>query len=410
MVSDSLQARRWLGPRSIRRAALCVALALTGLANATRFARAQSEPEPVHVDPAVVPEPSVDPTEMDRGDVGRKAPKRVTPFAAPVPFKNSQVGWGLFVMVGAIHRFDADTTLKPSTGAGGGFYTDNGSWGVMALENARLRGDALRLRGMLSHMDIRYDFFGIGEDAGQAGISVPLRQKMDIVIGSALFRMMPNFYGGVATMWMQSTLALREDLPPELPDLPEFDEARGALFAPGLQTEYDSRDDDYWPTRGSLGSIKGWFFVDALGASQVFQRYVTAWSWYQPLQGRRLVLATNLNGAFASGEVPFFMLPSLGTGRYGLRGYTQGRYRDKVMITAQTEARFHTEGRLGATVFAGFGQVAPQVVDLIDAAVLPAGGLGLRYQLTRQFPMHMRLDYAWGKNGNLLYFSVSEAF
>ena len=80
------------------------------------------------------------------------------------------------------------------------------------------------------------------------------------------------------------------------------------------------------------------------------------------------------------------------------------------MITAQTEARFHTEGRLGATVFAGFGQVAPQIVDLIDAVVLPAGGLGLRYQLTRQFPMHMRLDYAWGKNGNLLYFSVSEAF
>jgi hypothetical protein len=25
-------------------------------------------------------------------------------------------------------------------------------------------------------------------------------------------------------------------------------------------------------------------------------------------------------------------------------------------------------------------------------------------------PMHMRLDYAWGRDGGLLYFSVGEAF
>lgn len=407
MPSHSLQ--EWFDLPRARRVALCLSLTILGFSFFAGPAHAGSE-DPVHVDPAAAPEPSIDPTEIDRGDVGRKTPKSVTPFAAPVPFKNSQVGWGLFLMVGAIHRFDADTTLKPSTGAGGGFYTENGSWGLMALENARLRGDALRLRGMLSHMDVRYDFFGIGEDAGSAGISVPLRQKMDIFSGSALFRMVPDFYGGAAVMWMQSTLELRESLPPELPDVPEFDEARGELFAPGVQAEYDTRDDDYWPTSGSLGSFRGWFFLDALGATQVFQRYFTSWSWYRRLRGDRLLLATNLNGAFSGGDVPFFMLPSLGTGRYGLRGYTQGRYRDKVMLTAQTEARFHTEGRLGGTVFAGFGQVAPEVGELVDAAVLPAGGLGLRYQLTRRFPMHMRLDYAWGKNGNLLYFSVAEAF
>jgi hypothetical protein len=42
--------------------------------------------------------------------------------------------------------------------------------------------------------------------------------------------------------------------------------------------------------------------------------------------------------------------------------------------------------------------------------MLPAGGLGLRYQLTKRYPMHMRLDYAWGRDGGLLYFSVGEAF
>jgi hypothetical protein len=80
------------------------------------------------------------------------------------------------------------------------------------------------------------------------------------------------------------------------------------------------------------------------------------------------------------------------------------------MTTAQAEARFHAEGRLGATAFFGFGNVAPSVGKLSESVALPAGGLGLRYKLTREFPMHMRLDYAWGKNGNLLYFGVAEAF
>ena len=63
-----------------------------------------------------------------------------------------------------------------------------------------------------------------------------------------------------------------------------------------------------------------------------------------------------------------------------------------------------------ATVFGGFGQVAPTFGKLPDALVLPAGGLGVRYQMTRNFPMHLRLDYAWGRDGGLLYFSVAEAF
>jgi hypothetical protein len=42
--------------------------------------------------------------------------------------------------------------------------------------------------------------------------------------------------------------------------------------------------------------------------------------------------------------------------------------------------------------------------------MLPAGGAGLRYQLTRDYPMHLRLDYAGGRDGGLLYFSVGEAF
>ena len=65
---------------------------------------------------------------------------------------------------------------------------------------------------------------------------------------------------------------------------------------------------------------------------------------------------------------------------------------------------------MGATMFGGFAQVAPSVGKLTDALVLPAGGVGLRYQLTNEYPMHMRFDIAWGRDEPLFYFSVGEAF
>jgi hypothetical protein len=80
------------------------------------------------------------------------------------------------------------------------------------------------------------------------------------------------------------------------------------------------------------------------------------------------------------------------------------------MTTEQAELRYHSDGRFGATAFVGFGNVAPSLGDIFNSQLLPAGGLGLRYQLTQKYPMHMRFDYAWGRDGPLFYFSVAEAF
>jgi outer membrane protein assembly factor BamA len=118
---------------------------------------------------------------------------------------------------------------------------------------------------------------------------------------------------------MGTTLRLRGELPPEVASI-DSDLGETDLFAFGLQGEYDTRDDDYWPTHGSLAVLKGWFFTDALGASSQFQRVVAGWSWYTRLRGERLLLATNVNAAAASDDAPSYLLPSLGAGRFGLRG------------------------------------------------------------------------------------------
>ena len=353
--------------------------------------------------------PSIDPTADPAEGSARKTGPGVTPLLAPIPFHNSQIGWGLVLMAGLIHRFDADTTLKPSTGAIAGMVSENGSWGIFGIEIARFGGDAWRARGLGSYLDVRYDFYGIGIDAGHAGQSVPLDQQITLAAGSLLRRVTTGLYLGASALWMQNTVTLRDTtasgVPPANQDLATTD-----LFAPGLQAEYDTRNDDYWPIHGSLAQLKANFFTTALGGARDFQRYSASWSWYGPLHGDRLILATNLNACGAPGDAPFYGLCAIGTGRFALRGYTQGRYRDRYMTTVQAELRGHTTGRFGAVLFGGFGQVAPTTGDIFSAQALPAGGAGLRYQLARRYPMHLRLDYAWGRDGGLLYFAVSEAF
>ena len=371
----------------------------------TVWAQTVESPE-VTVDPTATSEPSIDPPAEPGEGAHRGGTGGVTPLVAPLPFRNSQIGWGVAVMVGLIHRFDADTTIKPSTGAVTGLVSENGSWGVMGLELARFGRDAWRARGVVGYLDLRYDFYGIGIDAGEAGQSIPIEQTIYLASGALLRRVIPGLYLGPTFVWMQTTVEPRdEEAPLAVPD-----QSTAHLMAPGLLAEWDTRNSDYWPDQGSLAQLKASFFSTASGESGSFQRYQAAWSWYNGLRGPRLVLVTNINGCGAPGDAPFYGLCSLGSGRFALRGYTQGRYRDHYATVVQAELRGHTVGRLGATLFGGFAQVAPTVSDIFGAEMLPAGGGGLRYQLTRDYPMHLRLDYAWGRDGGLLYFSVGEAF
>ena len=396
-------------PRLSRPALVLLAVTLATTAAPPRATLAQEEPARIAVDPGVGAQPGIDPTVEPGIESAHDRARRITPLIAPIPFKNTQVGWGLALMLGAIHRFEPDTTIKPSTGALGGFYTENGSWGLMAMEMARFAGDTWRARGVLGHMDVRYDFYGIGADAGEEGRAIGIEQTMDLGFGSVLRRVSPGLYAGASVLWMGTSVELRDTtgfaIRPDPEDVPDTQ-----LFAPGLQAELDTRDDDYWPAKGSLAKLKAYFFTEALGGSREFQRYVASWSWYTTVREARGVLATNVNASAAAGDAPFYAMATVGTGRDGLRGYTQGRYRDRVMITAQAEMRRPLAGRFGGTVFGGFAQVAPSAGELFDAGVLPAGGLGVRYQLTRQYRMNMRLDYAWGRDGGLLYFAVAEAF
>lgn len=132
---------------------------------------------------------------------------------------------------------------------------------------------------------------------------------------------------------------------------------------------------------------------------------------YHPLTAKN-VLAWQVLGNFNRGTVPFNQMALLG-GESMMRGYYQGRFRDKNLLAAQIEHRWLPLGfskKLGAAVFASMGTVAPTVRQFeINQLKWTAGG-GLRYLLFRKKDIFVRFDVAITAEGPNFYFYTGEAF
>ncbi|WP_154854706.1 BamA/TamA family outer membrane protein [Cyclobacterium xiamenense] len=134
---------------------------------------------------------------------------------------------------------------------------------------------------------------------------------------------------------------------------------------------------------------------------------------YRPV-GKNNVLAAQLFGQFQSGIVPFNQLSLMG-GESLMRGYYTGRYRDRNQVAAQVEMRFLPfplgfTDRIGGAVFAGTGQVFPEIRAFDWNRMVWSAGGGLRFLLFPKKDIYTRLDLAFTSEGSGVYFFIGEAF
>jgi hemolysin activation/secretion protein len=122
------------------------------------------------------------------------------------------------------------------------------------------------------------------------------------------------------------------------------------------------------------------------------------------------VLALNGFVDFLSGDVPFQQLALIG-GPRKMRGYFEGRFRDKNLWMFQAEYRWPIKGIFGMTFFANAASVAPDLNTLLSEQVHFAGGLGLRIRLSKEDKVNLRVDLGINEEGQVFpYFTVGEAF
>jgi hypothetical protein len=366
-------------------------------------------PTPLLIDPG-----SLAPATAAGPAAGKKTPKGIEFIGAPIPISNPGLGTGLGAVAALVFPIDRADEVSPPTTAGlGGFYTSNDSYAFGLAFRTYLAEDRWRFVGGGATGRINYDFFGVGAGLGSSGKSIPLSQTASGFGLEALRRVSKGLFAGVRYVYADSTIRLNGIAPPDIP-VPEGDRAV-VLASLGPHVQVDTRDSTFYPTRGTLFDLHADFYDSAFGGDRGFQSYTADVNVYVRT-GDRQVLAMRASGCAVKGDAPLYALCLFGS-HNDLRGYESGQYRDRAMFAAQAEYRLGLPerlgflGRFGLAAFAGVGGVASGFGDFSSDELLPSGGFGLRYLLTRESHINLRVDWAWGKGGsNGIYVGVGEAF
>lgn len=182
----------------------------------------------------------------------------------------------------------------------------------------------------------------------------------------------------------------------------------GVVSSLGLVYKIDSRDYQF-------NATKGIFFETALqhdskiwGASFEHIRLTFDYSRYKQLKWKHVV-AGNLFTSFGNGAVPFYQMALLGGGKK-MRGFYEGRFRDKNAWTLQGEYRATIWKRIGMVAFLSVGDVANRVSAFKFQTIKVAYGTGLRVLIDKNQKINLRIDVAWAEPKPNFYLTLTEAF
>jgi outer membrane protein assembly factor BamA len=183
----------------------------------------------------------------------------------------------------------------------------------------------------------------------------------------------------------------------------------GVVSGLGASVAWDDRESIFAPASGSFHTFSSRVFGGVIGGDHSFTTHRLDLRTYRQIHRGHIMALQGLVRA-TTGDPPFQMMPTLG-GQNLLRGYYDGRYRDRHALVAQAEYRAHVAWRIGAVAFAGAGQVAPRAADFhLDGFHLSGGG-GLRLRLDQRNRRNLRLDFGIGESGaSGMYITVGEAF
>jgi Omp85 superfamily domain len=182
----------------------------------------------------------------------------------------------------------------------------------------------------------------------------------------------------------------------------------GATSGIGLVVRFDKRDNIFSPTKGIFTDFFTQIDKNWTGSQFDFQKYSLDFSTYFSNKFNH-TLALNFYSVANFGNPPFYQMALIG-GTKKLRGFYEGRYRDKNVAIFQAEYRVPIVGRLGAVAFAGTGLVADKIKNYQLKNLRTSYGGGLRIMLDKVQKINLRLDYGIGEKKGNFYFTITEAF
>lgn len=331
---------------------------------------------------------------------------------APIPISNPAFGTG--IAGAAVLYYNPNKADQPwVTGLGGG-YTSTDSWGAGVFHRMSDTHDRVRFVGFAGYGQANLNFYGIGPNAGSAGVSIKLHDEAFAGLADAQVRIfdkgfLSHLYVGARLLYMDLDSTIKVPLPGR-PDLePPALERNSAIGMIGPSFTFDKRDNATNPRKGVYVTGSLLYGASWLGSDFGHHKFELDANAYFPL-GRTTVLGIRKQACSVSDDAPYYDLCLFG--QHGdLRGYETGRYRDGASWAIQAELRQHLFGKLGGVAFFGVGGIAEDAGAIWKhSTVLTSGGIGIRYLASKDANVNLRADIAWGKDGAAFYFGIGEAF
>lgn len=246
------------------------------------------------------------------------------------------------------------------------------------------------------------DFWGIGYDNGCMDSNKGEYRRVKIQFKpNFLIRINKSIYMGpmADVQWVNSYRWER----PELLDGQDKAIVNTGL---GLNFTYDTRDFVLNAFEGQYIRLEQMFYPSFFGNTYDFNYTdFTFCTYHQVWKGG--VVAGELHTLFNYGEVPWTMMAQVGVvGR--MRGYYEGRYRDRNMMEAQVELRQHIKGRSGIAVWVGAANVFRNFDHIQLRETLPNYGVGYRWEFKKR--VNIRFDLGFTRDKPNFSFNINEAF
>lgn len=321
------------------------------------------------------------------------------------PHYSSTVGFGLGIVASGIYSLDkSDPTLPLSNLSLFGDVTTTGFLMIGVRGNNVFAHKKYRLDYGVYVYTFPSNFWGIGYENGSKDENKTSYSRLKFEAKPRfLFRLYDNLFLGPMlnfqyinnSKFSEQGLALLggQDL--------KFN-AQGA----GVSLMYDSRDVIVNATRGWFVQLDQMFYPSFFGNDhEFFYTDLTVSTYHKAWKGA--VIAGEYHSLFNYKDVPWPMMALVG-GPNRMRGYYEGRYRDRNIMEAQIELRQHLWKRHGMVVWFGAANVFPDFDQFKFRQTLLNGGVGYRWAFKQN--VNVRLDLGVTKHGVGFLFNINEAF
>jgi hypothetical protein len=267
--------------------------------------------------------------------------------------------------------------------------------------------------GAISFINFPFDFYGIGNNTRKANIDYVAEKRYklniegDFSLGSSIYA---GFVAGgfkYAYHDNSTTGIFYTD-----PQIQGRSGGSGVFIGPSLN--YDSRDNNTYTTKGML--IASYFdIIQGIFGNNNYTGGLFNIEYAQFFAiSKQLVLGVDIQEqSLTGGGSPFYLLPQMGSDEM-MRGYYQGRYRDRNLINGQMELRYRFVPSVAIVGFIGTGEVFNSAFSI--SQLKPDYGGGIRYFFDVVKGLSVRVDYGIGEKPagesreTGLYIGLGQAF